>query len=180
MAEATQARAVTGFDTRRPAWAWLVAAGGLLVADQALKQVVESTLVLGERVEVTAWFNLVHVLNPGAAFSFLADAGGWQRWFFTALGIAVSVVLAVVLYRGVQRRLEAIAYVGLIGGALGNVADRLRIGAVVDYLDLHWQGWHWPAFNLADILVVGSAGLLVLASFNARAAPSSGASEGIV
>ena len=180
MAEATQARAVTGFDTRRPAWAWLVAAGGLLAADQALKQVVESTLVLGERVEVTAWFNLVHVLNPGAAFSFLADAGGWQRWFFTALGIAVSVVLAVVLYRGVQRRLEAIAYVGLIGGALGNVADRLRIGAVVDYLDLHWQGWHWPAFNLADILVVGSAGLLVLASFNARAAPSSGASEGIV
>lgn len=180
MAEATQVRAITGFDTRRSAWAWLVAAGGLLAADQALKQVVESTLVLGERVEVTAWFNLVHVLNPGAAFSFLADAGGWQRWFFTALGIAVSAALAVVLHRGVQRRLEAIAYVGLIGGALGNVADRLRIGAVVDYLDLHWQGWHWPAFNLADILVVGSAGLLVLASFNARAAPSSGASEGIV
>lgn len=179
MAEAPQARALAGFDTRRSAWTWLVAAGGLLAADQALKHVVESTLVLGERVELTAWFNLVHVLNLGAAFSFLADAGGWQRWFFTALGIAVSVALAVVLYRGVQRRLEAIAYVGLIGGALGNVADRLRIGAVVDYLDLHWQGWHWPAFNLADIFVVGSAALLVLASFNTRAAPSSGASEGI-
>jgi signal peptidase II len=175
MAEAPQARAITGFDTS--AWAWLVTAGGLLAADQALKHLVESTLALGERVEVTAWFNLVHVLNPGAAFSFLADAGGWQRWFFTGLGIAVSVVLAVVLHRGVQRRLEAIAYVGLIGGALGNVADRLRIGAVVDYLDLHWQAWHWPAFNLADILVVGSAGLLVLASFTTRAAPSSGASE---
>ena len=179
MAEAPQARAITDFDTRRSAWAWLVAAGGLLAADQALKHVVESTLALGEQIAVTAWFNLVHVLNPGAAFSFLADAGGWQRWFFTGLGIAVSVALAVVLHRGVQRRLEAIAYVGLIGGALGNVADRLRIGAVVDYLDLHWQGWHWPAFNLADIFVVGSAGLLVLASFNTRAAPSSGASEGI-
>lgn len=179
MAEAPQARALAGFDTRRSAWAWLVAAGGLLAADQALKHAVELTLVLGERVEVTGWFNLVHVLNPGAAFSFLADAGGWQRWFFTGLGIAVSIALAVVLCRGVQRRLEAVAYVGLIGGALGNVADRLRIGAVIDYLDLHWQDWHWPAFNLADIFVVGSAGLLVLASFNARAAPSAGAHERI-
>jgi signal peptidase II len=179
MAEASADRDLVGFDTRRRAWAWLAVAGGLLAADQALKIVVASALALGERVEVTAWFNLVHVLNPGAAFSFLADAGGWQRWFFTGLGIAVSVALAVVLYRGVQRRLEAIAYVGLIGGALGNVADRLRIGAVIDYLDLHWQGWHWPAFNLADIFVVGSAGLLVLASFNTRAAPSSAASEGV-
>jgi signal peptidase II len=177
MADTPQARAVTGFDTRPAAWGWLVAAGGLLATDQALKHLVASTMVLGEQIAVTAWFNLVHVLNPGAAFSFLADAGGWQRWFFTALGIAVSIALAVALCRGVQRRLEAIAYVGLIGGALGNVADRLRIGAVIDYLDLHWQGWHWPAFNLADIFVVGSAGLMVLASFSKRAAPSSGASE---
>ena len=119
---------------------------------------------------LTEWFNLVHVLNPGAAFSFLADAGGWQRWFFTVLGIVVSVVLAVMLRRGVHSRLEAAAYVGVIGGALGNVVDRLRIGAVVDYLDLHWRGMHWPAFNLADIFVVGSAGLLILASFNEHAA----------
>jgi signal peptidase II len=177
MVETSRARTVPGFDTRRTSWAWLVAAGGLLAADQALKHLVESTLALGERLDVTAWFNLVHVLNPGAAFSFLANAGGWQRWFFTGLGIAVSIALAVVLCRGVQRRLEALAYVGLIGGALGNVADRLRIGAVIDYLDLHWQDWHWPAFNLADIFVVGSAGLLVLASFNTCAAQSSGASE---
>jgi signal peptidase II len=177
MVETSRARTVSGFDTRRSAWAWLVAAGGLLAADQALKHLVESTLAPGERVDVTAWFNLVHVLNPGAAFSLLANADGWQRWFFTGLGIAVSIALAVVLCRGVQRRLEAIAHVGLIGGALGNVADRLRIGAVIDYLDLHWQDWHWPAFNLADIFVVGSAGLLVLASFNTPAAQPSGASE---
>ena len=81
------------------------------------------------------------------------------------LGIAVSIVLAGLLWRGVASRLETAAYVGLIGGALGNVVDRLRLGAVVDYLDLHWRGMHWPAFNLADMLVVGSAALLVLASF---------------
>ena len=114
---------------------------------------------------VTSWFNIVHVLNPGAAFSFLADAGGWQRWFLVVVGITVSLVLAWWLRRGVASRLEAAAYVGLIGGALGNVADRLRLGAVVDYLDLHWRGLHWPAFNLADILVVGGAGQLLLASF---------------
>jgi len=158
------------FDTRRLWGACMLAAATLTATDQALKDLVASSLRLGEQVVLTEWFNLVHVLNPGAAFSFLADAGGWQRWFFTVLGIVVSVVLAVMLRRGVHSRLEAAAYVGVIGGALGNVVDRLRIGAVVDYLDLHWRGMHWPAFNLADIFVVGSAGLLILASFNEHAA----------
>ena len=153
------------FDSRRHWRACLLLAAAGLVADQALKALVVSSLDLGEQVFVTSWFNIVHVLNPGAAFSFLADAGGWQRWFFVAVGIAVSILLAGLLWRGVESRLETAAYLGLIGGALGNVADRLRLGAVVDYLDLHWRGMHWPAFNLADMLVVGSAGLLVLASF---------------
>ena len=159
------------FDSRRHWRACLLLAAVGLAADQALKALVVSSLDLGEQVFVTSWFNIVHVLNPGAAFSFLADAGGWQRWFFVAVGIAVSILLAGLLWRGVASRLETAAYVGLIGGALGNVADRLRLGAVVDYLDLHWRGMHWPAFNLADILVVGSAGLLVLASF-AQGRPS--------
>ena len=147
-------------------------AGAGVAADQGIKAFVASSLDLGEQVFVTSWFNLVHVLNPGAAFSFLADAGGWQRWFFVVVGMVVSIVLAWWLRRGVASRLEAAAYIGLIGGALGNVVDRLRLGAVVDYLDLHWRGMHWPAFNLADILVVGSAGLLVLASFaQSRASP---------
>ena len=107
-------------------------------------------------------------MNPGAAFSFLADAGGWQRYLFTGLGTAVSVFLAFALWRGVHSRLETAAYVGMMGGALGNVIDRLRIGAVVDYLDFHWLGWHWPAFNLADIFVVGGAALLILASVTER------------
>ena len=159
------------FDSRHRRIAWPSLAAAMLALDQGVKVLVVATLALGERIDITPWFNLVHVLNPGAAFSFLADAGGWQRHFLSALGLLVSLVLAVLLWRGVRSRLEAAAYAGLIGGALGNVVDRLRIGAVVDYLDLHWQGWHWPAFNLADVFVVGSAGLLVLASFRTRPSP---------
>ena len=153
------------FNSRDRWGASLLLAAVLAMLDQVVKAGVAATLPLGSNVALTPWFNLVHVLNPGAAFSFLADAGGWQRWFFIVLGTAVSLVLALVLKRGVRSRLEAAAFVGLIGGALGNVVDRLRIGSVVDFLDLHWRGMHWPAFNFADILVVGSAGLLMLASF---------------
>ena len=156
---------VQPFDSRRHWRACLVWALAGLAADQGIKAFVASSLELGDQVFVASWFNIVHVLNPGAAFSFLADAGGWQRWFLVAVGVAVSILLAWWLRRGVASRIETAAYVGLIGGALGNVADRLRLGAVVDYLDLHWRGMHWPAFNLADILVVGGAGLLLLASF---------------
>ncbi len=136
-------------------------AAALAALDQATKAIVAAALPLHARVEVTPWFNLVHVLNPGAAFSFLADASGWQRYFLSAIGLTVSAILLWMLWRGVKNRLEAVAYAGLIGGALGNVIDRLRLGAVVDYLDFYWQDWHWPAFNLADILVVGGAGLLI-------------------
>lgn len=147
-------------------WGLLMAiAAAMLALDQGVKWIVAQHLPLGTSIAVTEWFNLVHVLNPGAAFSFLADAGGWQRHALTALGVVVSVVLAGLLWRGVGSAVERAAYVGLIGGALGNVVDRVRIGAVVDYLDLHWRDMHWPAFNLADIFIVGSAALLLLATF---------------
>jgi signal peptidase II len=153
------------FDSRSGRIGWLMLAVALAALDQGVKYAVVSTLPLGASIEITSWFNLVHLLNPGAAFSFLADASGWQRHFLSTLGLAVSLFLAALLWRGVQSLLETVAYSGLIGGAMGNVIDRLRIGAVIDYLDLHWRDLHWPAFNLADIFVVGSAGLLVLASF---------------
>ncbi|WP_374678376.1 signal peptidase II [Piscinibacter sp.] len=160
-------RSVSG-QTPQVRWWMLMSMAALLLAlDQGAKWLVAANLPLGDRIAVTGWFNLVHVLNPGASFSILADAGGWQRHALTAVGLVVSLVLAVLLWRGVRSRVETAAYVGLIGGALGNVVDRLRIGAVVDYLDLHWRDLHWPAFNLADIFIVGSAGLLVLASFGA-------------
>ena len=158
------------FNSRDRWGASLLLAAALAMLDQGVKAVVAATLPLGDSVAVTPWFNLVHVLNPGAAFSFLADAGGWQRHALSAIGIVVSLALAVLLWRGVRSRLAAAGYVGLIGGALGNVIDRLRIGAVVDFLDLHWRDLHWPTFNLADMLVVGGAGLLVLASFKPGAA----------
>ena len=127
-------------------WGLLMAiAAAMLALDQGVKWFVAQHLPLGTSIAVTEWFNLVHVLNPGAAFSFLADAGGWQRHALTALGVVVSVVLAGLLWRG-------------------NVVDRIRIGAVVDYLDLHWRDMHWPAFNLADIFIVGSVALLLLAT----------------
>lgn len=151
---------------RRGHWWRLMGAAALLLSlDQVVKWLMATNLPRGEVISVTTWFNLVHVLNPGASFSFLADAGGWQRHALSAVGVAVSATLAVLLWRGICSRLETVAYVGMIGGALGNVADRVRIGAVVDYLDLHWRDMHWPAFNLADIFVVGSAVLLILASF---------------
>ena len=159
------------FNSRDRWGASLLLAAVLAMLDQLVKAGVAATLPLGSSVTLTPWFNLVHVLNPGAAFSFLADAGGWQRHALSGIGIVVSLALAVLLWRGVRSRLEAAAYVGLIGGALGNVVDRLRIGAVVDYLDLHWRDMHWPAFNLADVWVVGAAGLLVLASFKPSVAP---------
>lgn len=166
-----ESRAATATTSRDRRWLLMGVAALLLMLDQGVKWVVAAHLPLGEGITVTGWFNLVHVLNPGASFSFLADAGGWQRHALTAVGVAVSVALAVLLWRGVRSRLETAAYVGLIGGALGNVVDRLRMGAVVDYLDLHWRGMHWPAFNLADIFIVGSAALLMLVSFGPKVDP---------
>lgn len=142
---------------------WYALALVMLAVDQATKSFIKLTTPQGWLLEVTPFFNLVHVLNPGAAFSFLADAGGWQRYLFIGLGTAVSAFLAISLWRGVRSQFEAAAYVCVIGGALGNVIDRLRIGAVVDYLDFHWQDWHWPAFNLADMFVVSGAVLMILA-----------------
>lgn len=139
---------------------WVFLASLLTLFDQAIKISTATVLPLGGSMAVTPWFNWVHVLNPGAAFSFLAEAGGWQRHFFTILAGIICFYLLYLLWRGVKSRSETVSHILIIGGALGNVVDRIRIGAVVDYLDFYWQTWHWPAFNLADIFVVFGALLM--------------------
>jgi signal peptidase II len=144
---------------------WLLLSVLVLVTDQAIKQAIVALTPYGANYPITSFFNLVHVWNQGAAFSFLADAGGWQRYFFISIGIAVPAVLAWLLRRGVANWMEALAYSLIIGGALGNVIDRIALGFVVDYLDFHWRGWHWPAFNAADMAITGGAALMVTSSF---------------
>lgn len=139
---------------------WLALAGGVIVADFLTKVWVLSAFRLHESVAVTSFFNLVLVFNTGASFSFLADAGGWQRWFFVALALGISVWLVVMIRRHAAERLMPTAMALVLGGALGNVIDRLRFGAVVDFLDFHAAGWHWPAFNVADSAITIGVALL--------------------
>lgn len=129
---------------------WLILALLVIVLDQLSKLMVVASFAYGEGLIITSFFNLVHVLNHGAAFSFLAGAGGWQRWFFTILAVVISVWLFVMIRRHQAERLQPLAFALILGGAIGNVIDRVRIGAVIDYLDFHAAGWHFPAFNLAD------------------------------
>jgi signal peptidase II len=141
--------------------AWLGLAGGVVALDQASKVWVLAAFDFAERKAVTGFFDLVLVYNAGAAFSFLADAGGWQKWFFILLALAISAWLVAMLRRHAAERLMPSALALILGGALGNVIDRLRFSAVVDFLDFHLAGWHWPAFNVADSgITVGVALLL--------------------
>ena len=144
---------------------WLLLAGGVIVADFLTKAWVLSAFQPHESIAVLPFFNLVLVFNAGAAFSFLAGAGGWQKWFFVVLALAISAWIIVMLRRHAEDRLQSFALALVLGGALGNVVDRLRFGAVVDFLDFHVAGWHWPAFNVADSAITVGVLLLVLHSF---------------
>jgi len=138
---------------------WLLLAGLIALFDQAVKLGVAVFIPLGTRLEIAPFFNLVHVRNPGAAFSFLAGAGGWQRYFLIALAFAASAWLIWMLRRKLPR-LESVSYALILAGALGNAPDRMGRGQVVDYLDFYWRAWHWPAFNLADVAI--SLGVICL------------------
>lgn len=140
---------------------WLVLAALVILLDQASKAWVLSAFHLGESLPVTDFFNLVLVMNPGASFSFLADAGGWQKWFFIVLALAVSAWLVWEIRRHAAERLLPLAFALVLGGALGNIIDRFRFGAVVDFLDFHVAGWHWPAFNVADSAITVGVVLLL-------------------
>ncbi|MDP2132219.1 MAG: signal peptidase II, partial [Sulfuritalea sp.] len=129
---------------------WLALATLVVLLDQASKAWVLASFRYLESVVVTPFFNLVLVYNSGAAFSFLADAGGWQKWFFVILALGISAWLLSLLRQHAGERLLPLALSLILGGAIGNVIDRLRFDAVVDFLDFHLAGYHWPAFNVAD------------------------------
>lgn len=147
-----------------PAAAWWTLGFAIASLDLLVKAAVHSGLQYGISIPVTGFFNIVHRWNTGAAFSFLADAGGWQRYFLIALALAVSVFLLWLLRRPLHRA-EALGCSLIVGGALGNAIDRMLRGYVVDYLDLHRGGYHWPAFNVADIAITTAMVVLIAVPF---------------
>lgn len=150
-------------------FAWLGLAALLLALDLWTKHLATQTLELYRPLVVTDWLNLTLAHNDGAAFSLLAGAGGWQRWFFTGVAVLVSAVLLVWLKRLPHRaRLLPVSLALVLGGALGNMVDRIRLGYVVDFVDVHYQGWHWPAFNVADSVIVLGVVLLLIEGFIPR------------
>jgi signal peptidase II len=142
------------------------AAVAIVALDQWTKHLASLELNYRVPVELTSWFDLTLAHNTGAAFSFLAGAGGWQRWFFTAVAAAVSVVLIVWLSRLPRHRVPLAVALGLVlGGGLGNLYDRVALGYVVDFISIHYHQWYWPAFNIADSAITVGASVLVLDSF---------------
>ena len=148
---------------------WLALAALVVALDQFVKWLIVSHYQLGEAVRVTGFFNLVRAHNRGAAFSFLQDAGGWQRWLFTALALVVSIFIVWLLRKHAGQKLFAFALCMILGGAVGNLIDRGLHGYVVDYLDFHWKfltplfhGGHFPAFNLADSAITTGVAALIL------------------
>jgi len=140
----------------------LAIASVVLLFDQLSKWWALSNLKLGIPEEVLSFLNWLLLFNPGAAFSFLAQSSGWQRWFFTVLGLLASAYIFWLLRKSQQDKLLSFALSLILGGALGNVLDRIMYGAVVDFIDLYYQHWHWPAFNLADSAICVGAALIVL------------------
>ena len=140
---------------------WLVLSAAVIAADFATKAWVSAVFTYGEVREVTPFFNLVLTHNPGAAFSFLAHAGGWQRWFFAAIAVAVSAVVVVMLRRQHAEPRAAAALAMVLGGALGNLWDRVALGYVVDFVQVHAAGYYWPAFNVADSAIFVGVAILI-------------------
>jgi signal peptidase II len=144
---------------------WVGIAMIVMLLDQLTKITMMRLLAYGQSDPVTSFFNLVMVYNKGAAFSFLADQPGWQRYFFTGISVLASLFILWMLKRHPGQRLFCWALALILGGALGNLIDRVAYGHVIDFLDFHLAGWHWPAFNLADSSITFGALLFVLDEF---------------
>lgn len=145
-------------------WLWLSLL--VLILDQASKLAVDASMQLFESIPLLPGFNLTYVHNTGAAFSFLAQAGGWQRWLFAGLAVVMSGIITAWLLRLQKHEtLMAAALSLVLGGAIGNLIDRVAYGYVIDFLDVYYQDWHWPAFNIADSAICVGVGLMLLESF---------------
>lgn len=148
-------------------WLWLSAL--VIFVDQVTKRVIDSAMQLHQTIELIPYFQLTYMRNQGAAFSFLSGAGGWQRWFFIGLAIVASIFIFVWLRKlDPSRRREAVAWALVLGGALGNLIDRILYGYVIDFLDVYVGDWHWPAFNVADSAITVGVALLLLDSFKTQ------------
>lgn len=140
---------------------WLGVAAGVIALDHLSKWWISSSMDYQQTIPLLSFFSIVRVHNYGAAFSFLADAGGWQRWFFIAIGVVATVIIVQLLRKHAQEPRMALALALILGGALGNVIDRVVLGYVVDFLYFHSRGFAWPAFNIADSAISVGAALLI-------------------
>ena len=161
MARARPYRA-SGVSSRASIWPWLGWALLILVADQVTNLLIVGSYRLGDFTTITSFFNIVRAHNTGAAFSFLAQAGGWQRWLFTGFGVLAALLIVWQLRAHPGQKLFSFALASILGGAIGNVIDRMVYGYVVDFLDFHAAGWHFPAFNVADAGITIGAVLLIV------------------
>jgi signal peptidase II len=156
----------TGTMRELPMLKWLGLSLLAVVLDQLSKLAVAGSMQLYQSIKVMPYFNLTYVHNTGAAFSFLSDAGGWQRWFFAGLAVIISAVIAVWLAKLKRHEtLLAVALSLVLGGAIGNLIDRLAYGYVIDFLDVYYQSSHWPAFNIADSAITLGVVLMLAESF---------------
>lgn len=156
------ASGISGASHRASIWPWLGWALVILVADQVTKTLIVGSYRLGDFTTITSFFNIVRAHNTGAAFSFLAQAGGWQRWLFTGFGVLAALFIVWQLRAHPGQKLFSFALASILGGAIGNVIDRMLYGYVVDFLDFHAAGWHFPAFNVADAGISVGAALLII------------------
>lgn len=144
---------------------WLGLSALVITLDQISKLWISGHFIYGESLPVTGFFNLVLAHNKGAAFSMLNDAGGWQRWMFSIIAVVASVWITWLLHKHPRQKLFCLALALVLGGAIGNLIDRISYGYVVDFLDFHWDNHHFPAFNIADSAITCGAALLLLDSF---------------
>jgi signal peptidase II len=155
-----------GFLTNKSSLQWLWITAIFLIIDQISKQWVAGSMDLYQSINILPFFNITYAQNHGAAFSFLADQGGWQRWFFTSIAAIASIVFLVWLKRTPKEQyILAASLACMLSGALGNLIDRLLFGYVIDFLDFYVKGYHWPTFNVADSIIFVGAALMIIDSF---------------